>query len=211
MRDENADRRNHGRADRVRDVSRTTQVALLQTFADQAVIAIENVRLFNETKDALERQTATSEMLRVISSSPTDVQPVFDTIAAERHDCATPLRPGIHQVRRRVDPPGERFQDITRQGVDACDGNARCTPGAVRNIERDRQRRVASSTFPTCCRSGIRAIKETARMAHFVAALASHAARRTDHRSDQRSTTRRRGTHSPDTQVELLRPSPIRR
>jgi len=92
------------------------QVKLLQTFADQAVIAIENVRLFNETKEALERQTATAEILRVISGSVTDTQPVFDAIVQSCHRLFVDARVAL------IQPEGNELVSRAREGREAPHG-----------------------------------------------------------------------------------------
>ena len=86
------------------------QIELVMTFADQAVIAIENVRLFNELKESLEQQTATSEILGVIASSPTDIQPVLDAVGRS----AAQLCESYDAVIHRVD--GDHMQRVAHFG-----------------------------------------------------------------------------------------------
>jgi GAF domain-containing protein/anti-sigma regulatory factor (Ser/Thr protein kinase) len=104
------------------------QIALLRTFADQAVIAIENVRLFTELQTsnrelttALDTQTATADILRVISRSQTDVQPVFDTIAQS----AVRLCDGLFSALFRFD--GERLHPVAQHNY---------TPDALAQLHR---------------------------------------------------------------------------
>ena len=131
------------------------KVELLNTFADQAVIAIENARLFNDLEarnrdivEALEDQTLTGEILRVISRSPDSVQPVFDTIAEH----AMKLCGAQVSVVSRVD--GGRLQLASLSGV-----SREARESIARNPHEPMRRRPArapcarrSSTAPTCSR-----------------------------------------------------------
>jgi GAF domain-containing protein/CheY-like chemotaxis protein len=112
----------------------TQEIDLASSFADQAVIAIENARMFNETQEALERQTATAEILQVISSSPTDVIPVFDALLSTAKRLVNCLRVTV----LRVEGPLLVFKGI-RASVDEFN-----TPAISRGIPID-----AAHNFPS--------------------------------------------------------------
>ena len=194
------------------------QIDLMTTFADQAVIAIENVRLFTELEvrnrdltESLEQQMATGEILRVISSSPTDVQPVFDTIVESALRLCEGVSATVYRFDGRLITSAPRTPPSHRKGARHSGGDTQRRPAAAASWPRrfstgPSSTCATSSATPTSPRPASRCHVRRSPKSH----LHTDAPRGVAHRCHRRRAAAEGPGRSPISEIHFSRRSPTR-